>query len=59
MAQKLKKKECPPNTKIIKKGEVGETLYIIKEGIVSCRIGVKEIRKLSKNEYFGQNAIII
>ena len=59
VAQKLKKKEFPPNTKIIKKGEVGENLYIIKEGIVSCRIGVKEIRKLSNNEYFGQNAILI
>ena len=59
VAQKLKKKEFPPNTKIIKKGEVGDTLYIIKEGIVSCRIGVKEIRKLSNNEYFGQNAILI
>ena len=59
VAQKLKKKEFPANTKIIKKGEVGDTLYIIKEGIVSCRIGVKEIRKLSNNEYFGQNAILI
>ena len=59
VAQKLKKKEFPSNTKIIKKGEVGDTLYIIKEGIVSCRIGVKEIRKLSNNEVFGQNAILI
>ena len=59
VAQKLKKKEFPANTKIIKKGEVGDTLYIIKEGIVSCRIGVKEIRKLSNNEYFGQNAILM
>ena len=59
VAQKLKKKEFPANTKIIKKGEVGDTLYIIKEGIVSCRIGVKEIRKLSNNEYFGQNAILV
>ena len=59
VAQKLKKKEFPPNTKIIKKGEVGETLYILKEGIVSCRIGVKEIRKLSNNEVFGQNAILV
>ena len=33
------------NTKIISRGEVGDKLYIIKEGIVSCRIGVKEIRK--------------
>ena len=59
VAQKLKKKEFPPNTKIIKKGDDGDKLYIIKEGIVSCRIGVKEIRKLSNNEYFGQNALLI
>ena len=32
---------------------------IIKEGIVSCRIGPKEIRRLSNNEYFGQNSILI
>ena len=59
VAQKLKKREFTPNTKIIKKGEIGEKLYIIKEGIVSCRIGMKEIRKLSNNEYFGQNAILM
>ena len=41
VAQKLKKKEFPANTKIIKKGEVGDTLYIIQEGIVTCRIGDK------------------
>jgi cGMP-dependent protein kinase len=58
VAQKLKKREFNPNTKIIKKGEIGEKLYIIKEGIVSCKIGMKEIRKLSNNEYFGQNAIL-
>ena len=59
VAQKLKKKEFKPNSKIISKGEIGDKLYIIKEGIVSCRIGIQEIRKLSNNEYFGQNAILI
>ena len=59
VAQKMKKKEFPPNTKIISQGEKGDTLYIIKEGIVSCRIGPKEIRKLSNNEYFGQNSMLI
>ena len=34
-------------------------MYIIKEGIVSCKIGVKEIRKLSNNEYFGENTLLI
>ena len=59
VAQKLKKKEFPQNVKIISRGEVGDKLYIIKEGIVSCKIGVKEIRKLSNNEYFGENILLI
>jgi len=59
VAQKMQKKEFLPSTKIITKGEKGETLYIIKEGMVSCRIGLKEIRRLSNNEYFGQNSILI
>ena len=59
VAQKLKKKEFKPNSRIISKGEKGDKLYIIKEGIVSCKIGLQEIRRLSNNEYFGQNAILI
>ena len=51
--------EIPPNTKIISKGDDGDKLYIIKEGIVSCKIGVKEIRKISNNEFFGENSILI
>ena len=59
VAQKLVKKEYPPNTKIISIGDVGDKLYIIKEGIVSCKIGVKEVRKLGNNEYFGENTLLI
>ena len=59
VAQKMQKKEFPPNSRIITEGEKGDKLYIIKEGIVSCRIGPKEIRRLSNNEYFGQNSILI
>ena len=59
VAQKLKKKTFMPNNKIITKGERGDKLYIIKEGIVACKIGLQEIRRLSNNEYFGQNAILI
>ena len=59
VAQKLVKKEFPINFKIISRGEAGDKLYIIKEGIVSCKIGVKEIRKLSNNEYFGENTLLI
>ena len=59
VAQKLKKVEFKNGEKIITKGEKGHKLYIIKEGIVSCRIGFQEIRRLNNNEYFGQNAILI
>ena len=59
VAQKMQKKKFSANTKIITQGEKGDTLYIIKEGMVSCRIGLKEIRRLSNNEYFGQNSILI
>ena len=59
VAQKMQKKEFSSNYKIITAGENGDKLYIIKEGIVSCRIGPKEIRRLSNNEYFGQNSILI
>jgi len=59
VAQKIKLKEFKINDKIINKGDVGDNLYIIKDGLVSCRIGIKEIRKLGNNDYFGQNAILI
>ena len=59
VAQKIKLKEFKQCEQIISRGEVGDTLYIIKDGLVSCRIGIKEIRKLGNNDYFGQNAILI
>ena len=59
VAQKMRKKVYSPSTKIITQGEKGDSLYIIQEGIVSCRIGPKEIRRLSNNEYFGQNSMLI
>ena len=59
VAQKMRKKEYLQNVKIISEGQKGDALYIIKEGIVSCRIGLKEIRRLSNNEYFGQNSMLI
>jgi cGMP-dependent protein kinase len=43
--------------KIIIEGDVGDNMYIIKEGIVSCRTKNKEIRRLYAKDYFGQNAL--
>lgn len=45
--------------KIISEGEIGDRMYIIKEGVVSCKKGEKEIRKLYDKDFFGHNSIII
>ena len=48
VAEKQNLKVFIQNEKIIKMGEIGDSLYIIKEGIVSIRIGIKEIRQLKQ-----------
>lgn len=47
-----------PSTKIIKEGEPGELLYIIKEGNVLCTRGDQEIRRMGKGSYFGEQVLI-
>ena len=47
------------NEKIIKIGEIRDSLYIIKEGTVSIRNEIKEVRKLHQYDYYWQNAILI
>ena len=62
IAQKIILKIFEQNTKIISnEEEIDEnlySLYIIKEGSVSCKIGDKEIRKLKVNDCFGQNSLL-
>ena len=43
---------------IVKEGDKGESLYIIKEGIVSCVKNNLEIRKLHTKDYFGESSIL-
>ena len=59
VAQRQELKIFQKNEKIIKKGEIGDTLYIIKEGSVSVRIGDIEVRQLKEYDYFGENAVLI
>lgn len=47
-----------PSTKIIKEGDPGELLYIIKEGNVLCTRNNQEIRRMTKGSYFGEQALI-
>ena len=45
--------------KIITEGDMGDRMYIIKDGVVSCRYKNKEIRKLYSKDFFGHNSILI
>ena len=44
-------------TKIISEGDPGDLLYIIKEGSVVCTQQGKEVRKMTKGDYFGEQAL--
>ena len=59
VADKIKLRSFNQSEQIISRGDLGDNLYIIKDGLVSCRIGIKEVRKLGNNDYFGQNAILL
>jgi cGMP-dependent protein kinase len=43
---------------IVNEGEIGELFYIIKEGTVSCCQQGQEIRRLSRGDFFGEQALI-
>jgi cGMP-dependent protein kinase len=43
---------------IVQEGEKGESLFIIREGFVSCVKNQTEIRKLYEKDYFGESSIL-
>ena len=47
-----------PGQKIITEGEIGNQLYIIKEGTVVVQKGTQEIAKLHAGSYFGEMALL-
>ena len=47
-----------PNQKILYKGDIGQSIYIIKSGKVKCLNGEQEIRFLGPRDYFGEGAIL-
>lgn len=51
--------EFEDQEKIIKEGDLGDRMYIIKDGVVSCRTKYKEVRKLYGKDFFGHNSILI
>lgn len=43
---------------IVHEGELGDLLYIIKEGSVTCSVEGNELKTLEKGEYFGEQALL-
>lgn len=43
---------------IVNEGDPGDLLYIIKDGVVSCLKGDKEIRQMGKGDFFGEQALL-
>ena len=46
------------NEKIVKEGDNGESLFIIKDGTVSCTQKGIELRQLTKGNFFGEQALL-
>ncbi|VWU49858.1 cGMP-dependent protein kinase [Hepatocystis sp. ex Piliocolobus tephrosceles] len=47
-----------PGETIVKQGDYGDVLYILKEGKATVYINDKEIRTLKKGSYFGERALL-
>ena len=44
---------------IVKEGDVGSEFFIIKSGSVTILKGLRGVRTMFKNEYFGAKAILL
>ena len=44
--------------KIVSEGDPGDLFFVIKEGNVVCTLKGKEIRRMGKGEYFGDQALL-
>ena len=58
MANNLIQEFYPAGKYIFKEGEVGNCMYIIKEGEIECIKGDKVVRTLKQGDNFGQKAIL-
>ena len=63
LASRMELQKIPEGTDIVREGEVGDRLYIVKEGeaeVVARGEGEREfeVATLSKNDYFGEIALL-
>lgn len=58
IARYMVKCEFQTGHTIIQEGDIGESLYIVKEGIVVCTKNEKEVRKLYNKDFFGTSSLL-
>ena len=58
VASSMFKCEFNINQRIINEGDTGESLFIIKEGVVACSKKEEVIRHLKAKDIFGENALL-
>ncbi|MBT4790213.1 MAG: cyclic nucleotide-binding domain-containing protein, partial [Halobacteriovoraceae bacterium] len=58
IAQKLEQTFHSPNEYIIRKGDVGEEMFIIGHGSVQVTAGEKTLAELKEGQFFGEIALI-
>lgn len=55
----LRLEEFPPNSPIFNENDPGESLYLIKEGVVDILKNNKIVRTIAENDYFGERSLLI
>jgi cGMP-dependent protein kinase len=58
LASSMIKCEFKNNERILTEGDKSESLFIIKEGNVSCMKNNLEVKRLGLNDYFGESSIL-
>jgi CRP/FNR family transcriptional regulator, cyclic AMP receptor protein len=43
---------------LIEDGQPGHEFFLVLDGVASCRVGKKEVRRFRKGEYFGELALL-
>jgi MFS family permease len=58
LASRMTLEKVPDGTAVVTQGEVGDRLYIVKEGEAEVVAQGQELATLSKNDYFGEIALL-
>ena len=47
-----------PEAELTKKGQLGREFFLVLEGVASCRVGRREVRRFGPGEFFGEMALL-